>query len=211
MQTYFVKSIETSELILDGRLSDSLWDKANIITEFKSPWDNEQIARIEFRSLYSKSKLYFSFKVFDSKIHLINDDDSNASINDSDRVELFFRSDLKMSPYYCLEIDPIPRIMDFKALPNKQFDFEWSWPSGELEVKSNIATDHFIVEGSISLTSLTELGLLNENRIETGIFRAKYNSDSNGSFVPTWITWVDPSTNEPNFHTSSSFGVLHLQ
>lgn len=211
MQKYSVRSIETFDLEIKSGLSNSLWDKANTLSDFKSPWDAEEISKIEFRALHNSDKLFFNFKVFDTKRHIIKKDNSNASINDSDRVELFFRSDSFMSPYYCLEIDPTPRIMDFKALPNKQFDFDWNWPAGEIEVKSEIFDKCFIVEGSISFASLKKLGLLKKNTIETGIFRAKYNQVENGEFEPTWITWVDPKTAEPNFHTPTSFGLLELE
>jgi hypothetical protein len=211
MQKYSVRSIGTLDFEIKGDLSNSLWDKASTLSDFMSPWDAEDISKIEFRALHNSDKLFFSFKVFDTKRHIIKKDNSNASINDSDRVELFFRSDSIMSPYYCLEIDPTPRIMDFKALPNKQFDFDWSWPAGELEVKSEITENYFIVEGSISLSSLKKIGLLKKNTIEIGIFRAKYNEVKIGEFEPTWITWVDPNTAEPNFHTSTSFGLLELE
>ena len=211
MQKYSVRSIETFDFEIKGDLSNSLWDKANTLSDFKSPWDAEEISKIEFRALHNSDKLYFSFKVFDSNVHIVKKDNSNASINDSDRVELFFRSDSTMSPYYCLEIDPTPRVMDFIALPKKQFDFDWKWPESELEVKSVICEDYFVVEGSISLDSLRDLGLLKNNTIETGIFRAKYNEVKTGDFEPTWITWVDSKTEEPNFHTATSFGLLELE
>ena len=54
------------------------------------------------------------------------------------------------------------------------------------------------------------LNLLKDYKIETGIFRAKYNEVEISIFEPVWISWVDPVTEEPNFHTASSFGVLNL-
>lgn len=212
MHTYLIQSTENTELSITGKLSDVLWKRANVLSDFKSPWDKEEIGKIEFRALHSPTKFYFSFKVFDTKIHTVKKDDSIESINQSDRVELFFRKDSNMTPYFCLEIDPTPRIMDFKAFPNKVFDFEWNWPIGELEVKSSFADTHFIVEGSISLASLIDLGLLKKNKIEAGIFRAKYNKiASKNVYDPVWITWIDPVTTEPNFHIPSSFGVLELK
>ena len=117
-----------------------------------------------------------------------------------------------MSPYYCLEIDPSARIMDFKAFPDKQFDFDWDWPKEDLIVKSSIADDSFTVEGAISIKSLERLDLISDDGvIEAGIFRAKYNKkDENSSYEPTWITWINPNTELPNFHISDSFGELLL-
>ncbi|MBP8793372.1 MAG: endoxylanase, partial [Lutibacter sp.] len=137
-------------------------------------------------------------------------DDSVNSIGNSDRVELFFRTDANLDPYYCLEIDPTPRIMDFKAYPNKNFDFNWNWPKNDIIVKSDIENNFFVVEGAITLASLKKINLLKDNKIETGIFRAKYNKQDNSTFEPTWISWVNPQTETPNFHIASSFGQLIL-
>lgn len=63
--------------------------------------------------------MYFCYKVYDDNIHIDRQDDSIDSIGESDRVEIFFRTDENLNPYYCLEIDPTPRIMDFMASPKK--------------------------------------------------------------------------------------------
>lgn len=96
--------------------------------------------------------------------------------------------------------------MDFKALPNKNFDFNWNWPEDDINIKSNVEDSFFTVEGSISLQSLETLNILKNGAMETGIYRAKYNKQNE----PTWITWVNPETETPNFHTPTSFGLLQL-
>jgi hypothetical protein len=48
------------------------------------------------------------------------------------------------------------------------------------------------------------------NKIETGIFRANYREQENSFFEPTWISWMNPNTENPNFHAATSFGVLKL-
>ena len=101
--------------------------------------------------------------------------------------------------------------MDFKAHPNKKFDFNWNWPDNDMKVVSQRNENYFTVRIAISIQSFKDLSLLKENRIETGIYRAKYNKIENEKeYQPTWITWVDPNTDEPNFHIKSSFGVLEL-
>lgn len=211
VKKYTVKQIKHQQLEITGKGDHSLWNKANKLLDFCSPWDTEKIKQIEFKSLCDSETLFFCFKVEDTDLHIDTTDNTIKSINESDRVELFFRTNDLLDPYYCLEIDPTARIMDFRARPNKQFDFNWNWPSNDIEVKSFIDSNYFTVEIAISLASLTELGLLNEGKIETGIYRAKYNKQQDGSYEPTWITWVNPNTESPNFHTPSSFGVLHLE
>lgn len=211
LKIYTVKQIEHKKLEINGKGNHSLWNKADKLLDFCSPWDSEKIKAIEFKALCDTETLFFCFKVNDSEIHIDTTDNTINSINNSDRVELFFRTNEELNPYYCLEIDPTPRIMDFKARPNKQFDFAWNWPSGDLVVKSSINEKSFTVEGAISIASLTKLGLIKDGKIEAGIYRAKYNKQEDGNYEPTWITWVNPNTETPNFHTPSSFGVLHLE
>ncbi len=210
MKTYKVNQIDYRGLIVTGKGDDKAWKQAEVLTNFISPWDEEEIDKIEFRALHDSEDLFFCFKVYDDDVYVDLTDDTDNSINNSDRVELFFRSDKNLNPYYCLEIDPTPRIMDFIARPSKQFDFNWNWPLKDINVKSSKENNYFTVEGAISFASLTKLSLLKNGRIETGIYRAKYNKQVNGKYEPTWITWVNPETEQPNFHTPTSFGVLKL-
>jgi len=210
MKNYNVNCIERDALTLTGKGDDPLWQKAELLTDFVSPWDNEKIEKIEFKALWDAKNLFFCFTIYDNIIHIDKKDDSIDSIGNSDRVELFFRTNASLSPYYCLEIDPTPRIMDFIAYPNKNFNFEWNWTKKDLTVKSKINKNKFTVEIAISITSLEKLNLIRNSKIETGIFRAKYRGFENSIFEPTWISWVNPNTKEPNFHTPASFGVLKL-
>jgi hypothetical protein len=209
MKEYNVNLFEISNSILDGKDDSKKWEKAEVLTDFESPWDTNSPNKIEFRAIWDYRNIYFYFKVFDNEIHIDRTDNSNRSIGNSDRVELFFRINDTLNPYYCLEIDPYSRIMDFKAYPNKKFDFNWNFPKSDLEIKSQINDQYFTVEIAINIEALRKLNLIKGNKIETGIFRAKYNKE-NSNYIPTWISWVNPKTNSPNFHISSSFGVLNL-
>ncbi|MBB1194017.1 endoxylanase [Flavobacterium sp. SOK18b] len=211
MKEYQVHLIKEKQLIISGNGDDLEWDYAPILTDFCSPWSTEKGKEVIFKALWDRENLFFNFTVLDIEIHIEKKDDSIESIGNSDRVELFFRTDPAMNPYYCLEIDTRGRVMDFKAYPDKNFDFNWNWPKNELTVKSSVKANSFIVEGSISIESLKSLSLIKNNRIETGIFRAKYIKTQNESVKPNWITWINPNTETPNFHIASSFGVLILK
>lgn len=211
MKRYKVNIINASaENILNSE--DSLWKNANSLIDFSSPWNHQPIKKIEFKALHDKKEIFFQFKVFDNDIYIHPSKNKYKSINNSDRVELFFRSDENLNPYYCLEIDPTARVMNFKASPNKQFDFTWNWPEKHLKVVSYKSENYFTVNIAVSIQSFKDLSLLKGNNIETGIFRAKYNKIENTKdYKPTWITWVNPNTIEPNFHIKSSFGLLELE
>lgn len=211
MKEYTANLIRKGQLQITGKGEDLLWTDAIALTDFCSPWDSEKPSKITFKALWDTEKLFFNFTVTDSSIHIEKKDDSIDSINNSDRVELFFRPDASLNPYYCLEMDTEARLMDFIAYPNKNLDFSWNWPKEHIAIKSSVNKDSFTVEGSISIQSLNDFNLIKENKIETGIFRAKYSPDKNGNFEPTWITWVNPNTDTPNFHIASSFGTLILK
>lgn len=211
VKEYKVNLIEKDQLNISGKGDDNLWNGATTLTDFCSPWNSEKPSIITFKALWDSEKLFFNFTVLDSSIHIEKQDDSFDSINNSDRVELFFRPDISMNPYYCLEIDSAARIMDFIAYPDKNLDFSWNWPKKDLFVKSSVERNSFTVEGAISIQSLNDLNLIKNNKIETGLFRAKYSLNESGNFEPTWITWVNPNTETPNFHIASSFGTLILK
>lgn len=211
MKEYQVIFINKNQKKEDEICSLFSWEKANCLTDFSSPWKNDPISKIEFRALYDLDNFYFNFRVFDTEIYIDQKDDSFDSIGNSDRVELFFRTDNSLNPYYCLEMDTRARIMDFRARPNKDFDFDWKWPKNHFEVKSSIEPDCFIVEGSISIASFEKLNLIqNNNSIEVGVFRAKFSLVENLQYDASWISWVNPNTPEPNFHIASSFGKFIL-
>jgi hypothetical protein len=210
MKEYIVTHIAAQSLKIDGKNNDFIWDKAVSLTDFCSPWENTIFDKIEFKALWTKENLLCRFRVEGQEVHLDSTEIDNKSINKSDRVELFFRIDDSLSPYYCLEIDPSARLMDFRARPVRQFDFDWNWPAKHIEVRSVMDPNYFIVEIALSIDSLKELGILKNGQLETGIFRAKYKQQESGSYKPIWITWVDPKTETPDFHSASSFGRLRL-
>ncbi|MEO6173940.1 MAG: carbohydrate-binding family 9-like protein [Flavobacterium circumlabens] len=210
MKNYTVNRIEENILQINGLADNPLWQQAELLTDFSSPWDNAEPEKIEFRALWDLKNIYFSYTVYDTNIHIDRKDDSVDSIGESDRVEIFFRTDENLNPYYCLEIDPTPRIMDFKASPAKKFDFDWNWPKNDIVIKSHIKEEYFVVEIAISIQSLKNFHLIKDNSIEAGIYRAKYIKAANNLFEPIWISWVNPNTETPNFHIASSFGTLTL-
>ena len=206
---------KATEVTLSGNVDDPQWNVANNLTDFKSPWDNKPVDPISFKALYDEEYLYFSFVVADNEVYTDLKDDSKESIAQSDRVELFLRSDYLLDPYYCLEIDTQPRVMDFIARPNRDFDLGWSWPAAGIEVKSAIDEQKFSVEGKLSLASLKALNLLKQDEdgyyLEVGVYRAKYTRETTGQNKATWITWIDPQTEYPEFHIKDSFGVFRLE
>jgi hypothetical protein len=211
LKEYHVEIIDKSQKNVSEIMDPVFWEKANCLTDFTSPWNNDPLLRIEFRALWDLDYLYFNFQVFDSEVYIDRKDNSTDSICNSDRVELFFRKNEKLSPYYCLEMDVDARILDFEAYPNWNFDYNWRWPEKQLKIQSVKGQNSFTVAGRISIASLKELDLIQGNIIEAGVYRAKFSPNEKGDYQPTWISWVNPNTAEPNFHIASSFGRFILK
>ena len=172
MKEFNVIRIEKGGLSVSGSGNHKLWEKADMISDFISPWCDEEKAPIEFRSLWDTEKFFFQFKVKDASIYIDRTDTSFNSIGNSDRVELFFRKDKEMNPYYCLEMDPTPRLMDFRAFPNKNFQFDWRFSKENLIIKSSMDDHGFVLEGAIYIDYLKKLKLITKNLI-SGILNRK--------------------------------------
>ena len=132
---------------------------------------------------------------------------------ESDRVEIFFKADDKMNPYYALELDALGRVLDTEGKFYRDIDFDWTWPEGHLKVKANTDQEGYTVEGSISFESLRKLGMYKDDKIlNAGLYRGEYGTtESSGKVQTKWISWVIPKSEKPDFHIPSSFGVLKLE
>lgn len=186
------------------------WSRAEVLDHFIYPWWREEPPATTFQALWDEADLYFRFEVEDRDIRTYEGGHPKMDVVRSDRVEIFFRADERMAPYYCLEMDPLGRVLDYRADYYRRFDYEWQWPSG-LDVKAAKMQNGYVVMGQISLASLRELGLLKSNVLEAGLFRANCVSLEGDQADFHWISWVDPGTQQPDFHVAGAFGVLRLE
>lgn len=208
MKKYFIHKIE------DPIESENIWRKATLLQDFSLPWKSEKPQETLFRALYDKNYIYLRYDVKDDEILIYSKTGKKDDVMYSDRVEIFFRKNEKLDQYYCLEIDPNGKVLDYSAEYYRKFDFTWSWPKKQLVIKTNIHKNGYRVNVKISLESLRKLGLLNNNRIEAGIFRGdciKFPTGNEINATIKWISWVDPETKSPDFHVPTSFGVLELK
>jgi hypothetical protein len=182
-----------------------------VLTDFCYPWSVQPPPVMSFRSLWDDERFYFRFDVKSTDVRTYSKDNHKMEVVDSDRVEIFFRSNERLDPYYCLEMDPHGRILDYKACFYRIFDYEWQWPGhDQLNVKSAQIESGYIVEGSITLTSFRDLALLNNNELQAGLFRGECLKVRDPQSGFSWISWVKPDADHPDFHIPSSFGVIRL-
>jgi hypothetical protein len=207
---YQVERIQ-DQLVINGKGDSPLWKKANELTDFTFPWEDATPPLTSFRAIHNDDWIYFLFTVQDNDVKIYVHTNEKTGAVRSDRTEIFLRKDSSMSPYYCLEIDAIARIFDCRAEFYRKLDTSWSWPKGQLLAQSTRTDNGYITEIAISKRSLNDLGLINDNKIEAGIFRAECVQLNEGNAVFRWISWVKPDSPTPDFHTPSAFGILQLK
>lgn len=210
VKSYSVKSIGNKEINVNGMGDDPKWKTAIELTDFIYPWEKESPPFTSFKALHSKDWLYCLYKVKDDHINVFVKTNEKSEVVFSDRVEIFFRKDEKMSPYYGLELDPNGRVYDYEAEYHRKFNPEWTWPAGQLIVKASKEADGYTVEVAISKKSLKELQLLKGNILQAGVYRGDCVEITEDNSKIKWISWVRPDSPTPNFHIPSSFGILKL-
>lgn len=234
--TYQVRYLPDAGIRLDGRADEPAWSQANIEKHFIFPWKKEPAPPTEFRALCDDAYLYFAFRVQDSDIFLLDKFRDEEDAVFEDRVEMYFSRDNHMKDYYCMEVDPRGRAFDYKGSYYRQIDPKWNLPG--LEAKGAIIGGDaplktgYAVEGRIPLKSLEAVGfprLRPGVKIRFGIFRAEFSHDRSGRPVAQkesihnrgrhldgplpieeWMSWIDPKTEEPDFHVPMSLGWLEV-
>ena len=199
-----VIQVPFADIRVDGDKSD--WKFAPAVTGLIAPWNGVTRDNTEFYVCQDKKNFYFLYEVADTTL-LYNNEKTEASVGKGDRVEFFFSKDPELSTYYCAEIDPKGKVMDYRAEYYRKFDFSWNFKG--LKVKTRIGENRYCVEGSIPLKELRALGLIQPSgEIRFGIYRADYFGEEEEQVV--WSSWIIPEAAEPDFHIPSSFGILKL-
>jgi len=208
MQVYSVHEIKKSFFSRKKMNHDVFWGESRALTEFDYPWEKESPPATIFRALYDTKYLFFRFDVIDTDIHTDKTSDGKMAVAKSDRVEIFFRSDKDMKPYYGLEMDPSNRVLDYKVEFYRNFDYSWSWKG--ITIRASYTLNGYRVWGCIPLDSLRAMNLLNDNKLQMGLFRGKCILTDENEVAFKWISWIKPESEQPDFHIPSSFGELRL-
>jgi Carbohydrate family 9 binding domain-like len=211
-KTYEAIYVPDAEINLDGLADEPAWEQANLETGFSFPWEDRPVPRTEFRALFDDWALYFAFDVEDDDIVLAEDYVGKDDVVREDRVELFFALDDELADYFCLEIDPLGRVLDYRAASYRRFDRSWTFPG--FDVMGQLTDEGYRVEGLIPLRSFERLGFPSPGSgqpIKFGIYRAEFSHGEGSAWTENWISWIDPQTEEPDFHVPASFGRLVMQ
>ncbi|MES2595247.1 MAG: carbohydrate-binding family 9-like protein [Verrucomicrobiota bacterium] len=184
------------------------WSKADVLKDFEFVWEHRLAPKTEFRALHDDRHFYFRFDCQDEDLVLADGPSVKERAVNSDRVEIFFTTDMNLKPYYCLEMTPRGDALAYSARFHRKMD--WDWSCDGLEVNGSIKRDQYRVAGRIPMATLGKLGVLHGREIFAGIYRAEYRHQPDGTIHAGWMPWINPQTEKPDFHVPASFGVLEL-
>lgn len=196
---------------VDGAIDDAAWQSASRLEQLQFPWRAMEPPATVFRALADCERFYFAFEASDTSVVVRESVESENQLDQEDRVELFLACDVRLSNYYCVEIDPIGRVHDYQASYYRKFDSEWNCES--LKVAAQRIDGGYIVEGSIQLEELQGLGVVKRHDVKAmivGVYRAEFTAEADGSVDQAWISWVNPKTDKPDLHVPGSFGHLRI-
>ena len=229
-QVYHVRWLPGAAITLDGRADEPAWAKAEVERHFIFPWKQTPAPATEFRALCDGTNLYFTFRVQDADIVVLDRLRDKQDEVFEDRAEVYLSRDERMKDYFCFEVDSRGRVFDYRASYYRKLDTKWSFPG--LEAKGAPTPGGYEVEGRIPLASFVALGfpaLRPGVKIRCGLYRAEFSHDRSGRPVDQketlhnlgrrvegpppieeWMSWVDPKTKEPDFHLPASLGWLQI-
>lgn len=189
-----------SEIRVDGNIEEPVWDNATTVVNLFAPWDKSAVDSTIFRCFFSTEYFNFCYEVFDESVVLLDYIDE-MSIAKGDRVELFLSSSLELSPYYCLEINPMGQVLDYEAYFYRKFDYSWNF--NNLSVRGRVTENGYIVEGRLPIYELYKLDLDLKNGFYLGVYRADFTEEKESSAI--WYSLVDPKVEKADFHLPSAF------
>lgn len=210
---YPVRLLPDAAIVLDGVLDEPAWTQARVESGFAFPWEQRAAPATAFRALCDGKRLCFAFAVTDPEVVVEAEDRGEETLLNEDRVEFYFAPDRAMKrPYFCVEMDFRGRRLDYRAVFHRRFDFTWNFPG--LEFAGQRSADGYRVEGAFTLSALAELGLptlIDGRDLPAGVYRAEFRRDADGKPVEGWMAWVDPKTEEADFHIPATLGLFRLE
>ena len=199
-KVYNVKFID-KDIAINGIINEKEWINADSIVGLCAPWDSIPRDETIFKSCRSNHFFYFYFDVMDTTI-ITKDFEQELTVAEEDRVELFFSADPYMNQYFCIEMDPIGRILDYSAKYYRKFNEQWDF--NQVKIAAKKSTKGYIIEGCISIGELKSLGI--RDSFHMGVFRADYRSLKTDDVV--WYSWIKPDSKTADFHIPSALGIF---
>lgn len=158
-----------------------------------APWDCLD-DRTLFRCFSDGESFYFSYEVTDTTPTYAENFTGEATVENEDRAEIFFSPKRSMDDYYCAEIDPLGRVLDYSGHYYRDIDYGWGFRT--MRLVGQLTENGYIVAGKVSKDELRKLGCDLENGFWMGVFRADYHTD----MTVNWYSAVSTDDISPDFH-----------
>ena len=198
--------VAEKEIKVDGDGKD--WDSKPLVLGLTAPWNGPIKDSTVIYICHDKKNLYFLFKIKDDNL-IYDDREGEEAVNYRDRAEIFLSKDEKLSTYFCAEIDPQAKVLDYEAHFYRDFNFEWDFK--QLIVASQLENDGYVVEGALPIEWLKSSQLLSDDgEMFIGLYRANAIEPENDESI-VWCSWIVPDSKDPDFHIPCSLGKLRLQ
>lgn len=192
----------------DGKLDEPCYAAHAPMAAFVDAADPKaKVPETRAWAFWSGDGLLVAFDCEDSSPAAAPPSPDEKGVDPQDRAELFLWSGREGDAYYCIEVAARGAIHDYRARFYRKFDDGWS-PEG-LVAEAAAREGGYAVEVFIPRRALEGMGfpLRAGAAWRAGLFRADF--DRLGG-TPTWITWADPRTKEPDFHVAGAFGTFEL-
>lgn len=162
------------------------------INTLHAPWDGLDDNTL-FRCFSDSEWFYFMYEVEDATITLVEDYQGEKDVEPEDRVEIFFSPREEMDIYWCAEMDPAGRVLDYESKYYRIMDYGWNFRT--LEIATNIKENGYTLWGKVSKEELRSLGVDLSN-FRMGVFRADFRPDGSVN----WYSAVPTEDKSPDFH-----------
>jgi len=191
--TVFTMSRQTAEPDTGRIITAPVWERVPQQKVFSAPWSEDKTDETVFQCYLSPHYFYFKFQVPDETITLAEPFRKKLDVCDEDRAEIFLSATPGMETYYCMEIDPEGRALDYVSGYYRQFDYEWSFST--LQIETTIEDTRYIVAGRLSTAEMMQLGLPLDD-FYMGVFRA----DFAGPKDVVWYSLLRVEREQADFH-----------
>ena len=189
----FTMSWRTAEPDTGQIISAPIWDNVPVRKTFSAPWSGDLQDETEFQCYLSPHYFYFKFQVPDKTITQQEPFEKKLDVCNEDRAEIFLSACPGMETYYCMEIDPLGRPLDYVTNYYRQFDYEWSFQT--LQIETTIEDAKYTVAGRLSTNEMIQLGIPTD-QFYMGVFRA----DFNGPKDVVWYSLLRVERKQADFH-----------
>lgn len=197
--------------LIPGASSAELWQDVPVLDRFALYWNPDEVLPYTSAQLFHNDRqLAFRFVAHETDTVLLDEPlKTKMDVIQECRVEIFMQAEPNMARYYCLEMDPRGRVLDYQASYYRTFKRQWQFP--QLKLFGRSVSQGYEVEGTLDLDVLRKLDVLGpDNTMRAGLYRAAFRHGPDGNTIQRWISWINPDTPEPDFHVPSSLGTFRL-